>query len=100
MRSGGGAWKGGPQPGVLRCGSGANDEVTRRTAESHGGEDAMVGGGGDHRGKRSDDAALAGTAGEARVRRADGSEEGKTKPTSRAVEHLRRVVARVLGGLL
>src|ERR1700694_5031701 len=86
LTSGRGAWKGGSQPGVLRCGSGADDETTRRVAKSHGRQDAMVGGGGDHRGERSDDAALAGTAGRARLRRVDRSKKGQAEPTPRCGE--------------
>ena len=38
----GGAWKGGSQPGILGCGSGADDEATRRLVEGHGQEDSLV----------------------------------------------------------
>src|SRR5215472_7597700 len=49
------------QPASVRCGNGADDESTRSDFESDGGKPEMVGGGRDHRGDGSDDAAVAGT---------------------------------------
>src|SRR5260370_36109131 len=63
---------------VLRGGNGADDEVTRRAVESHGEEDHLVGGGGDHRGDGPDDETLAGAAGKGRQYRGGGRGQSKT----------------------
>ena len=48
---------------VPRGGNGADDETTRRAIEGHGEEDHLVGSSRNHRGDRSDNEAMAGTAG-------------------------------------
>src|SRR6266849_10401233 len=59
--------RGGHPSAVLRGGNGADDETARRAVESDGEEDHLVGGSRDHRGEGSDNAAMAGTAGDAWV---------------------------------
>src|SRR5258708_1690566 len=64
-------------PGVLRCRDGADDEITGRFTEGNGEEDHVAGSGGDHRRDRSNDAAVAGADGRARVRGAGGQAKGE-----------------------
>src|SRR5436309_2061921 len=63
LKSQWGKLRGGYPSAVLRSGNGADDETTGCAVESDGEEDHLVGGGRDHRGDGSDDAAVAGTAG-------------------------------------
>jgi hypothetical protein len=58
---------GGENLAVLSRRDGADDESSRRVAEGYGQEDHLVGGGRNHRGNGSDDAALAGATGAARL---------------------------------
>src|SRR5690242_2158590 len=67
----------GRNPAVLCRRDGADDEGSRRAAESHGEEDHLVGGGGNHRGDGSDDAAVARAAGRGRLRGTGRPPEGK-----------------------
>src|SRR5215472_10353603 len=64
---------------VFRCRDGADDESARRAVESDGEEDQLGSGSGDHRGDATDDAALAGTTGGARLLRPGGREERESQ---------------------
>src|SRR5438093_12125123 len=70
---------GGQNPAVLSRRDGADDESSRCAVEGEGEEGHVVGGGGNHRGDGSDDAAMAGATGKGRLCRAVGSAEGKTE---------------------
>src|SRR6476660_23385 len=64
---------------VPRGGNGADDETTRRAVEGNGEKDHLVGSSRDHWGDRSDDEALAGTAGGRRLFRAGGPAQRQTQ---------------------
>lgn len=71
---------GGQNPAVLGRRDGADDEAARRAVEGNGEEDHLVGGGGDHRGDGSDDAALAQAGGERRYSGLANRRKGKASP--------------------
>ena len=89
-------WSGGARleselkPNVFRIRDGADDETTGRAVEGDGKEDHLVGGGGDHRGKRPDDAAVAGTAGGRRLFGSGGPAQGQSQRTACSAEDSRR----------
>src|SRR3954464_7440671 len=69
----------GRNPAVLSRGDGADDESSRRAIEGDGEEDHLVGGGGNYWGDGSDDATVAGAAGNGWLLRAGGPAQGKAE---------------------
>src|SRR5260370_19726268 len=69
-------------PGIgKRCGTGADDETTRRDFEGDGEEDQLAGGSGDHRRMRPDHAPDARRLREVRLHGTDGSAAWKAEPS-------------------
>src|SRR3954452_18112382 len=69
----------GRNPAVLRRGDGADDDSSRRAIEGDGEEDHLVGGGGNYWGDGSNDATVAGAAGNGWLLRAGGPAQGKAE---------------------
>src|SRR5450759_4555717 len=87
-------------PAVLRRRDGADDESSRRAVEGDGEEDHLVGGGRDHRGDGSDDAALAGAHGGRRLRWTSRPSQRKAECTADPGGHGREGIGPVPGDVL
>src|SRR5580658_2825697 len=85
---------------VPRSGNGADDEVTRRAVKSHGEEDQLVGGGGDHRGDGPDDEAVARAAGDRWLFGLGGPAQGEAERQAGAGGQGGRSAAAVSPGVL
>src|SRR5580692_311844 len=90
----------GRSPAILSRRDGADDEGTRRVTESDGEEDHLVGGGGNHRRERPNDAAVEGPDGGRRLRRPGRQAQGQAERTAHTAGDGGGSVAAVSGRVL